>query len=224
MPGSFQPSRVNEATVWYNPRMLKTLAALVGLLVTVALIVVNLLGGLIAGIWLAALGEWRTIFLGFAFSIAMPWAWMIASLPTMALAGIMMGKSDRDPDAPPSLMLIVPGALYTNSLICAWVLFVFWFFEKRIDDNTAAPFLLWAYSTAMSPLAYMASKERDGNWAESLGIIGAIVTFVVLLLMHLFDASMTSRVWGAAFVAVALGFTAVTLGMAMEREQKRMRF
>jgi len=204
--------------------MLKGLAAFVGLLVTVALIVVNLLGGLIAGIWLAVLGEWRTIFLGFAFSFAMPWAWMIASLPTMALAGMMMGKADLAPDASPPLTLIVPGALYTNSLICAWVLLCFWFFTNRIDDNSSVPFLLWAYSTAMSPLAYMASKERDGNWAESLGIIGAIATFVVLLILHIFDASMTSKIWATALVAVVLGFTAVTLGMAMEREQRRMRY
>lgn len=204
--------------------MLKTLAALVGLLVTVALIAVNLLGGLVAGIWLAVLGEWRTIFLGFAFSFAMPWAWMIASLPTMALAGIMIGKTDRDPDATPSLMLVVPGALYTNSLICAWVLLCFWFFMNRIDDNPSVPFLLWSYSTAMSPLAYMASKERDDNWAEGLGIIGAIATFLLLLILHLFDASMASRIWGTALVAVVLGFTAVTLGMALEREQRRMRF
>lgn len=204
--------------------MLKWLTSLVGLLVMVALIVVNLLGGLVAGIWLAVLGEWQTIFLGFALSFAMPWAWMIASIPTMAIAGIAMGKADRTSDASPPLMLVVPGALYTNSLICAWVLLCFWFFANRIDDNPTAPFLLWAYSTTMSPLAYMASKERDGNWAESLGILGAIATFVVLLALHIFDVSMTSKIWATALVAVALGFTTVTLGIAMEREQRRTRY
>lgn len=203
--------------------MFKAIATLISVLVIVALIGINLLGGVIAGIWLALLGEWRTIFVGFALSFGMPFVWAIAALPTLLVLAVTPTEEPIDgaPTASPTLWALIPLNLYMNALVCAWTLFVFWCFEQRINSNSPFPFVLWAYSTTMSPLAYMASKSGESNPAEGIAMLGASVVFVSVLVLYSLNIEMEIRIWVAGAIAVAMCLVGVTTALAAQREQER---
>ena len=200
--------------------MLRFVGAVAGLIITIGLIIVNTLGGLVAGIWLAVLGKWMAILLGLAMALAMPSLWMILTMPTMLLAGVEQNKIEQNQLRRHSILLVAAGSIYTTSLICGWVLLVFWLFSKRVGDHSPIPFLLWAYSTSMAPLAYMSTKSKDGNWAESVGFLAAIITSVVLCAMWLAGAAALSGVWATGVIAVIAGLTCTKIASEIDKERQ----
>jgi len=101
----------------------KALAGLFSLLV-IPFMLLNGLGGIVAGIWLAILGEWKTIFLGIALTLASKYIVSVLMIPSMAIAAPGVSAMDRGHKALGWLLLIaqVPW-LYV--IIIAWELIMF---------------------------------------------------------------------------------------------------
>jgi len=135
--------------------------------------------------------------------------WLIAMIPSLFVVGLMSAKGNSQPPAP----LLVVGATYPLVLICGWTFLVYTVMGQRAGGNTPWPYVLWAYATVMSPLSYMASKESRGNEnmqsAEGLGMLGATVAFIVLVVLDLADASMSARAWSMGWLAAGLGVVGV---------------
>lgn len=137
-------------------------------LIGMCVLLVNVFGGLVSGIWLFAIGEWRAVVMGLILSFIMPTAWTIASLPMFGFAAILFGK-DGNPSRPAMAAGGFVMSIWNAALIGMWCAGVFFLFSGKIEDGTSIPFLLWAYSTIMAPLAYMASKEPAAAMAHPWG-------------------------------------------------------
>ena len=88
--------------------------ALVTLLI-LPFMLLNILGSLVAFIWLAILGEWSEIGIGIGASIGMPFLFPIANLPSIGFLTVFAYLSEKD-----YRILALPfaflGSLWTNLL------------------------------------------------------------------------------------------------------------
>ena len=131
-------------------------------LIFLPLALLNLLGGIVAGIWLAILGEWAGIGLGIAgllggalfcsllllpgFLISIPAVFLLSKGGLGKFLGFIIGMI---------------GLLWTYIVMSGWGMFAFDYFIKRADASSYIPYLLWAYGVAIGPWTYMASKEQN---------------------------------------------------------------
>jgi hypothetical protein len=172
----------------------------------------NVLGGLIAGVWLAVYSEWRLIILGFMFSFIMPFVWIIASLPAIGLATLLFSSND----APTRFKMATGGfvtAAWSAALVAVWTLFVFHFFMVRAEPGTAIALLIWGYSTTMAPLSYMASKEPNDSVGTSLALLLAVIAYAFLALLYFAGASTPTMIAAVALLAMVEAVLATSLGV-----------
>lgn len=135
--------------------------AIINILMT-PLILMNMFGGIVSGIWLAILGEWGGIGLGLlisitgaffcglflipGFLITIPAIFLMANGPILKIIGFAVG------------ML---GLMWTYLVMSGWGVFSFSYFLDRADAGSFYPYLIWAYGVATGPWSFMASKEAD---------------------------------------------------------------
>ena len=159
---------------------MKALAGLFSLLV-IPFMLLNGLGGIVAGIWLAILGEWKTIFLGIALTLASKYIVSVLMIPSMAIAAPGVSAMDRGHKALGWLLLIaqVPW-LYV--IIIAWELIMFSTFGSRTTPENWFPVWLWSYGAATAVWAYMASQETKGDPDSNAGFmaVGAQIAYLIL--------------------------------------------
>jgi hypothetical protein len=124
------------------------------------LMLLNSIGGVVAFVWLAILGKWSIIGYGIAFMIGMPILFSIAQLPGMGFTLAASWFADKKWR---TLMILTVflGSLWTSGLIVVWCIGVVVRHVNLAADTSLIPVLLWGYTVAIGPLAYMASK--DGN-------------------------------------------------------------
>lgn len=190
--------------------------AILGTLV-LCLVIVNMLGGVVSGIWLLILGEWRLVLLGFALSFAMPTAWFIAALPAFGIGALMLAS-----DTPSRWTVGIIGfiaSLWQAALIGIWTFAVFVLFMRHAEGAATVALLLWGYSTTMAPLAYMA--RNDDGAGTALGLMLAVVGYGLLAVMYLFDASMASMITGLGLLVLGESVLCTALGVAVTPPKQR---
>ena len=132
---------------------------------SVPIMILNLLGGIISGIWLAILGEWGEIFRGILFMVVSSFAISIALMPSLLFAA-------------PAAMAIEKGKkllgmffgslsiLYTIVLITVWCVWIMWLFVSSATDSSLIPLLIWSYGVALAPWMFLAQKDQQGGGNE----------------------------------------------------------
>lgn len=130
--------------------------------VAIPLSLLNMLGGIVSGIWLVILGRWSIIGYGLVALIASSFCLSLAIMPTLLFAA-------------PAALLYEKGyklacyffgflaTLYTMSVLAVWCMAVLFFFTRQADVSTIIPILLWSYVVATAPIAWMAQKELQGG-------------------------------------------------------------
>jgi len=197
--------------------------ALVALLM-VPLMILNMLGGIVSGVWLGILGEWWAIGYGLAGLFLSHFLLAIALMPGMLLLGPAMFFFDKGKAflAAPFVFL---GNLYTAALMAGWCLAVFVFFNSRANYDSHIPLLLWSYGAALGPWVYMAQKERQSGTegGESISIFFAQVAYIIIALMAVFTRSSLLDL-AVVFVGIMAVGLLVQFGIAfaMIREQKKV--
>ena len=183
-------------------------------IIMTALIALNFFSGIIAGIWLAIIGDWGSIGLGFLFGFVMPYAFAIASLPSMGLALLLGLVAEKGSKIFTALLGFLSSA-YNNILIAIWAFYVFGFFIGQIESSSYIPYLLWGYSTVMAPLAYMASKEPPDSYGTSLGLLFAQVCFLVLVILWFLGAYLQTVIIAVSCIILAFSLFAVFMALSM---------
>ena len=144
----------------------------------------NILGWLVAFVWLAILGQWKEIGIGFAASIGMPLLFPIIDLPNtgfMFAYAYLVGKDFRVLALPFAFL----ASLWSNLLVMAWCSSISFYYARVSDSENYIPLLLWGYSVAMAPLAYMAKFDADNPFTRfflfiaQILCIGLVVCFVI---------------------------------------------
>lgn len=147
----------------------------------------NLLGGIVAGIWLAVLGKWGIIGYGIGALFVSGFGLGIAMMPGLlfaAPAGVFYEKENKLG----FYFFGFLGALYTVAVLTGWCIAVLYFFVSRADSTSIIPVLLWSYGVATGPIAWLAQKEAQGGGGHGamISTFFAQVAYVMVILAVLF--------------------------------------
>jgi len=150
---------------------------------SVPILFLNVIGGIVGGIWLMIAGEW-SLFLGGL--IYMAFGAMILGL--LLMPGLLLGMpAVMFAEKRNYVMFFIFGLLslaYTYSLIGISTYFV----SDWVLSFSTAPLwatLLWLYAVVLAPWQYMASKEDDSSSSGmttfflALGIVALIISIGV---------------------------------------------
>lgn len=198
--------------------------ALMGLItaLSIPLMILNMLGGIVAGIWLAILGEWGTIGYGIAAFFVSSFALGLVLMPTMLLAAPAAYCAERG-NTVGLLCFGSLASLYTIGVITVWCCGVLFFFLKDATHASLIPTLIWSYGVATGPWAYMASKEQQGGsgFASTMATFLAELAYVVIILLILFTSLTGSQAIKtfAGFMVVGLVIQ-MTVAYLMQKEMK----
>jgi len=168
----------------------------------IPIMILNILGGIVSGIWLAILGEWGEIIQGIIFMVISVFTISFALIPGLLFAG-------------PAIIAIEKGKkfvgmffgflnlLYTVILITVWCIWIMWLFVSSASESSFIPLLIWSYGIAFAPWMYMAQKEQqgDGNDASTFIIFFAQLSYIIAMIM--------------AFLGATIGTIAIIFGTIM---------
>lgn len=193
------------------------------LTVVVALLsMLNVFGGVIGGIWLAVLGEWRLFLMGLLASLVAPLPLGLAVVPGGLLFGLPGLKLLEKGHIILSAPFVFLSQAYTLAIVGIWCFGVFLFFMGKANDLPLWPMLLWSYSVAMAPWSYLAQKEMQtgGGQAESITLFFAQLAFVAMVLTGLifgWHLSTLVAVFAGVLLIGAVVQTVISLAIAHEQ-------
>lgn len=169
---------------------------------TVPIMILNLLGGIISGIWLAILGEWGEIFRGVLFMVISGFAISIALMPSLLFAAhaamaIEKGKKLF------GMFFGSLSVLYTIGLMTVWCIWIMWLFVSSANDISLIPLLIWSYGVALAPWIWLAQKDQQGggNKFSIFSVFFAQISYILGMILF--------------FLGVTLGTIAVIFGAVM---------
>lgn len=175
---------------------------------TVPIMILNLLGEIISGIWLAVLGEWGEIFRGILFMAISGFAISIALMPSLLFAA-------------PAAMAIEKGkkllgmffgflsVLYTIALMTGWCVWIMWLFVSSATDSLLIPLLIWSYGVALAPWMWLAQKDQQGgggNEYSMFTIFFAQISYILGMILFFLGATLGT-------IAVIFGAIMLTGGI-----------
>lgn len=128
---------------------------------TIPIVVLNLAGGVVAGIWLAIVGQWRLLLMGIAAGIVADFGIGFAMMPNLLLAAPAVALLKRGYRSGYALALM--GQVYVGAVLAVWCVAVLHLLTRGAAGNVMLPCLLWSYSAATGPVAHMARRELMGG-------------------------------------------------------------
>ncbi len=202
---------------------MKALGAFITAL-SIPLMILNMLGGIVAGIWLAILGQWGTIGAGILIFFVSTKILGLVIMPSMLLAAPAAVYGEKGN----TVGMVCFGALsslYILAVITAWCCGILFFFVRDATASSLIPRLLWSYGLATGPWAYMAGHDARGGGSEGfasmLATFLAQLAYVTIMILVIFTSITllgTIKVF-AGFMAVALVIQ-MTLATLIQREMK----
>jgi hypothetical protein len=125
----------------------------------------NVFGGIVAGIWLAVLGEWGAIGWGLVAIVLSTCGMSMAFLPAVGLDSLGVYFARRGHTLLFSFFALL-SSFYTVGTIALWCGLVLYFFALLADASSVIPLLLWSYGIATWPFAWMAAKEGNDDFTS----------------------------------------------------------
>jgi hypothetical protein len=180
--------------------------------------IVNTLGGIVAAVWLAVLGQWGAIGAGLGVMLIAHFGIAFAMLPQIALGTpsvLLYGKGHRLLGA----VFALPPLIYLYGVITLWCGAVLWYSMMRVTTATMLiPMILWSYTVATAPWSYMASQEN--NLTSSVPVFVLEVGYIIMGLMILFGQPTFFDVMGVfvAVMAIAVVLTWAYVGVALRKQ------
>lgn len=152
---------------------------------SVPIMILNFGGGIVGGIWLAFLGEWKLIGIGILLLFTSHWILSILMMPAIPIGAI--GLHFYEKKNPLGHLFGFISQLYTNILIvgtCVLAFFICSNFYKGGVDFGYIPYLLWSWGMALGPWQFFASKEPNNEFS-AITLFSASV-FYLLFLVSIF--------------------------------------
>lgn len=149
---------------------------------SVPIMLLNMFGGIIAGIWLAFLGEWRLIFLGLALICTAHWVIGLLMLPGLLILPLAAYLGQRK--SPLVYLVGAASQFYTNLLMvgtCAAAFYVCTSYYGGQSKLGLLPYVLWSWGMALGPWQFLASKEQDNEFTMLTLLSASILYFLFLL-------------------------------------------
>jgi hypothetical protein len=162
-----------------------------------------MVGGIIAGIWLAFLGEWGLILIGIVLLFTSHFYLSILMLPGLLFAPICVRLYEKK--NPLGHLFGFLSQFYTNLLIvgtCAFAFFVCTRFYVGESKFGLIPYLLWSWGMALGPWQFFQSKEPDNEFS-AITLFSATI-FYFLFLISIFLGPIFILIVLALFILVQL--------------------
>tara|TARA_B110000971_G_C19807330_1_gene407148 strand:- start:29 stop:658 length:630 start_codon:yes stop_codon:yes gene_type:complete len=142
-------------------------------------IIFNSTAGLVSGIWLLFLGEWKFVLGGLVSASISPFLLSLLLMPTLAIAafGAWLIQKKLNFIGFPIVFL---GAICYQLVIVIWLGTVLYFsLMFAIVTDSHIPTLIFSYGIAIAPLSYFASKEKtsEGN----LAVVTASFAYLLII-------------------------------------------
>ena len=151
------------------------------------LMLLNMLGGIASGIWLAILGEWGIIGYGILMLFVGVFALGILMMPGLLLAAPAAMLAEKNNKLGFYFFSFL-SALYTVAVLTVWCVGIMYFFSQQATADSYVPVLIWSYGAATGPITYMAQKELQsgGGEASLVSTFFAQVAYVLSALVAIF--------------------------------------
>ncbi|MCX5632316.1 MAG: hypothetical protein NTW93_01350 [Phycisphaerae bacterium] len=172
-------------------------------ILSIPILILNMVSGIIAGIWLAFLGEWRLILIGILLIFTSHFYISILMLP--ALLFVPIGVRLYEKKNPLAYLFLFLSEFYTNLLIvgtCAFAFFICVRFYGSESKFGLIPYLLWSWNMAMGPWQFLQSKEPENEFSAITLFITMI--FYFLFLISIFLGPIFILLSSVAFIVVQL--------------------
>jgi hypothetical protein len=124
------------------------------------LVLMNTLGVIVAGIWLAILSEWGSIGWGIGILLFGGFGLGLAMLPGLLLGAPAMAFHSKGIKVGFYFFGFL-SSLYTIAVLTVWCIAILYVFAERADGGSIYPLLLWSYGVATGPIAWLAQKEQN---------------------------------------------------------------
>lgn len=167
----------------------------------------NMLGGIVGGVWLAILGQWAVIGWGVVAMIAAPFGLSIALMPSMIFGAPALWLEKRNQVFVASIFVFL-SVLYMHAVIAIWCVAVTYFVDRYHDGSNMIPWLLWAYTVALAPLSYLAQKDQGTTHAGVTTMFAQFGFVAALIAAIFFEASWLTM---SMVIFAVLGIPAVFL-------------
>jgi len=178
------------------------MVAVAGILLA-PLALLNMFGLIVAGVWLAVLGQWGTIGVGVALLLVSTFAMGIALLPQMVLGLPAIWCLQRGH----KFFGLVFGSIsiaYLNVLITVWCVGSLWYFMSRVTCQAEViPTLIWSYSVATAGWSNAAAQEARSGDGSAAGLTVMFLEIGYVLMMGMIVFANPSK------LDVAIAFAAV---------------
>jgi len=191
-------------------------------LLGIPIMMMNLLGGFVSGIWLAILGEWKAIGLGFLSIFCATFILGFALMPSLMFA-VPAAKVIEKGKIGLGMVLGMPAALYTVGVMIAWCYAVFRGFDGMADDSSRIPMLIWSYGVATVPWAHMKeSQGGDGFNPSAIHTLFISIGYLLMIVMTLvFGAELATAIMGLCVVMLC-SFVVNLVGAAAISSEQRL--
>jgi hypothetical protein len=154
-------------------------------LITLPVMLLNFFSGIVGGIWLAILGEWRLLFVGLGAIVTGAFAISLALMPSLIFAIPLQSAVERR-SVSGVLFFLSLNLLWTYLLIAVWCVGAFYLIGQNYILSPALPYLLWAYSIAVGPWTFLAKKDAQaGNTHAAFPTFFACVGCAAMMLITL---------------------------------------
>jgi len=187
---------------------------------TVPIMLLNLLGGIVSGVWLAILGEWGEIVRGIIFFVVAGFAISIALMPSLLFAAPAAMAMERGKKLIGALLGSL-SVLYTVVLITIWCIWVMWLFVSSANESSLIPLLVWSYGVALGPWMWLAQKDQQGGGNEfsTLTTFFAQAAYILGMIIFFFGATLgaIAILFGIIMLAGAILQMIIAFGSEMKK-------
>ena len=171
--------------------------------VSIPILVMNIVSGIVGGLWLAVLKEWQLIIFGIVWMLFSHWIISLFLIIRMPIEAAVLYFFEKD-NKFMQYMFAYLSILYTNLLIigtCAFSFFYCLSYAENSSIITIIPYLLWSWGMALGPWRNSIEQSEDNEtevftvffasffyllFLVSLPVSSAINTIVVTLFILTF--------------------------------------
>ena len=195
------------------------MANLVGMLIGLFSILAGF-SGIIGGIFLIIAGEWSLLFYLIFASVIAPFAMAFVMMPSMIFALPAVSLSERGHQFLSTFFAWV-ASLYLGLVFAAWSAYIFIYVMNTTGTFWGGVFA--SFGTAISPIAYMASKEPIQNEVDSvnqtLTMLTAQISLLIMVVMGVLNGGTLYEIGTFYMVAFAvLSIIQITISKILYRD------
>lgn len=154
--------------------------------ISTPILFLNLLGGIVGGVWILFLGEWRLVVLGIILSSIIPLLYSLTLLIQMPMF-LFIDYLQKHGKKLLTMIFSFLNILFSHVIIVFYVILIAdrSILFSEINSLNVVPFLLFGYAVATGPFTYMASKEGDDGAASFIAVFMAQLAYIIISVGYL---------------------------------------